>query len=332
MIKIHKISVIGDGGWGTTLAVHLAHKGFQVLLWGAFADNIRRIQKTRKNQRFLPGIDIPKEVILTSDLNQAISHGDLIILAVPSQYITPVLRKIRRYPLKQKIFLSVVKGIEQKSLLCVSQVVQRELGNVPLAVLSGPTIAREVARGIPSTAVVASRNRTLAKGLQGILSSEKFRIYTNSDVMGLELAGSMKNIIAIACGVSDGLGFGTNTKAAILTRGLVEISRLGKALGARQETFSGLAGLGDLVTTCNSLQSRNRYVGEELGKGQPLQKILRDMNMVAEGVATVKAVYRLSRKLKIPMPITSEVYQMIYRNKPATKAVADLMNRKMKAE
>lgn len=329
---LRNISVIGDGGWGTTLSVYLAHKGFPVLLWGAFAENIDLIRARRINEKFLPGIKIPQNVSLTSDLGEAVNHGDLIILAVPSQYVAKILRCMRRYDLRKKTFLSVIKGIEQKSLLRVSEIIIRELGNIPLAVLSGPTIAGEVAKGIPSTAVIASRDIKLAKAIQHLLNSETFRIYTNADIIGLELAGSLKNIIALACGVCDGLGFGTNTKAAILTRGLVEMARLGQTLGAKQKTFSGLAGLGDLVTTCSSLQSRNRSVGEQLGKGKSIKDILKNMAMVAEGVATVKAAYRLSRKFKIAMPITTEVYNIIYRNKRPEKAVEDLMRRKIKAE
>lgn len=329
---IKKISIIGDGGWGTTLAVYLSRKGYSVILWGAFSDNIELIRKSHVNEKFLPGIRIPDNVIVTNDLGEAIQQGRLIIVAVPSKYIVAVLRRIRRYPLSKKIFLSVIKGIDCSSLLRMSQIISRELGPINLAVLSGPTIALEIARGIPSTAVIASRNMQTAIILQKIFNSESFRVYTNKDLTGLELGGSLKNIIAIACGVCDGLGFGTNAKAAILTRGLLEMSRLGKALGAKVSTFSGLAGLGDLVTTCISPQSRNRYVGEQLGKGKSISEIIASMDMVAEGVDTVKAVYKLSHKLKVSMPITTEVFKIIYHNKKPRQAVKDLMGREMKAE
>ena len=207
-----------------------------------------------------------------------------------------------------------------------------ELGHIPLAVLSGPTIAREVALGIPSTAVIASSHLRTAKILQHVFNSETFRIYTNTDIIGVELGGSVKNVIALACGICDGLKFGTNTKAAILTRGLAEMARLGKALGAKEKTFSGLTGLGDLATTCFSPQSRNRSVGELLGQGKPIKQILSAMDMVAEGVETVKGTYHLSRKLKIPMPITEAVYNIIYKNKKPTQIVNNLMRRKTKAE
>jgi glycerol-3-phosphate dehydrogenase (NAD(P)+) len=332
-IRINRISIIGDGGWGTTLAVHLAKKGLPVCLWGAFTDNIAAIKKDRVNQKFLPGVLLPLNVQATADLELAVNNGELIVLAVPSQYLTEVLKKIRQFPLDNKVFLSVIKGLDTKSLLRMSQIIHRELGPVHLAVLSGPNIAAEVARGIPSTAVIASSNGRLAKTLQEIFNSDYFRVYRNTDIVGVELGGSLKNVIALACGVCDGLGFGANTKAAILTRGLVEMARLGKAMGGKTQTFSGLAGLGDMVTTCNSSQSRNRYVGEQLGQGKTWAEIIPAMNnRVAEGVETVKAVMKLSRKFKIPMPIATEVYNIIYKNKPAHTAVAALMHRKTKAE
>ena len=239
---------------------------------------------------------------------------------------------MKSFNLKNKIILSVVKGIETKTLLRVSQVINDVLGNVNLAVLSGPTIAGEVVKGIPTTAVIAGKNSKTTKILQEIFNSETFRIYTNTDLIGVEIGGSLKNVIAISCGVCDGLGYGTNTKAAIVTRGLAEMSRLGTSLGAKPKTFAGLTGLGDLITTCFSPQSRHRTVGVQLGKGLALKTILGNMNMVAEGVETAKAAYALSRKHKIPMPITSEVYNILFKGKSAEAAVTDLMTRKTKAE
>jgi glycerol-3-phosphate dehydrogenase (NAD(P)+) len=332
--NIRKISIIGDGGWGTTLAVHLARNGHAVTLWGPFADYVRRMHKTRYNTKFLPGIRLPKSIHITADLKSALETGDLIVFAVPSKYAAEVLRKIKKTnaDLTGKVFLSVTKGIDTSKLLRVSEIIHRELGNIPIAVLSGPTIASEVAQGLPSTAVVASRNIAVAQKIQAVFNSASFRIYTNTDVIGVELGGSVKNIIAIACGVCDGLGFGSNTKAAILTRGLAEMARLGAALGAKQKTFSGLTGLGDLVTTCTNPQSRNRSVGEQLGHGKSIQAIMSHFEMVAEGVETVKAVHTLSRKYHVAMPITTEVYNIIYKQKKPARAVADLMSRKMKSE
>ncbi len=332
MKNIKNISVIGDGSWGTTLAVYLAEKGYPVMLWSAFQQNVTAIQKTRTNKIFLPGIKIPDNVTATADLKQALDFAPLIILAVPSQYLNGVLKRFSSCQYSQKTYLSVIKGIDTQHLLRMSQVITRHLGHVKLAVLSGPTIAMEVARGLPTTAVIAAKNPRTAKQLQTVMNSKCFRIYTNNDMIGLEIGGSLKNVIALACGVCDGLGFGTNTKAAILTRGLVEMARLGKAMGAQQKTFSGLAGLGDLVTTCVSPQSRNRHVGEELGKGRAIQEILDSMNMVAEGVATVKAIHRLRLKYGVSMPISEEVYKIIYKGKNPKEAVTDLMTRKMKSE
>ena len=332
MKKIKNITVIGDGGWGTTLALHLLKKKYNVTLWGPFDTYVNEMKKTRFNQKFLPNIKLPPQLKLTSNLNDALSHVDLIVFAIPSQYTSSTLQKLKPFNLKNTFLLGVTKGIEDKSLLRISEIIKHELGNIPLAVLSGPTIAREVALGIPSTAVIASANHQTAKTLQQVFNSETFRIYTNTDVIGVELGGSVKNVIALACGVCDGLKFGTNTKAALLTRGLAEMARLGKTLGAKEKTFSGLTGLGDLATTCFSPQSRNRSVGELLGQGKSIKQILSSMNMVAEGVETVKGVYHLSRKLKISMPITEAVYTIIYKNKKPAQVVHALMRRKTKAE
>jgi glycerol-3-phosphate dehydrogenase (NAD(P)+) len=327
------IVVLGDGGWGTTLAILLARKGFKVTLWGAFAANISYMNSKRENKKFLPGIKLPAGISLTSDLQAAIQNKDLIVLAVPSQYMRSVLKKVKQldYP-AQAVYLSVTKGIEMATLKRISEVVRGELGAIKLAVLSGPTIAHEVAKGVPTVAVIASPDREINKFLQGIFMTPRFRIYTNKDVAGVELGGSLKNIIAIACGISDGLGFGANTKAAILARGLAEISRLGAAMGARSRTFSGISGLGDLVTTCISPYSRNRLVGERIGKGRSLKQVISHMQMVAEGVPTAKSAYALSLKYKVEMPIAKEVYNVLYKNKPALKAFKDLMGREKKEE
>jgi len=326
------ITVIGDGSWGTTLAIYLAKKGNSVTLWSAFPAHIRYMTKKQINEKFLPGVLLPKSIHLTADLSAAVCVSSILVLAVPSQYIRQVLKKMAPLDLRGKTVLSVVKGIDTSSLQRMSEVITDELGRVKLAVLSGPTIASEVVHNIPTTAVIASRHRGVAQKLQTIFHSDRFRIYRNTDVIGVEMGGSLKNIIAIACGVCDGLGYGSNTKAAILTRGLVEMSRLGQALGAKSKTFSGLAGLGDLVTTCVSPQSRNRFVGEELGRGKSITEILGAMNMVAEGVVTAKAVHKLSKKMGISMPITQEVYRVIYQKKNPQKAVTDLMTRQLRSE
>ncbi len=330
--NIKTIAVIGDGGWGTTLAVHLARKKYRVRLWGAFSDYVRYLNRRRENTRFLPGIKIPGNVAILDDLGASLKGSEVVILAVPSQYATSVIRRLKAFDLSNKIILSVIKGIETGTLLRISQIARKEFGNIRFAVLSGPTIATEVATGIPSTAVIASTDKPTAGTLQRVINSETFRIYTNTDVIGVELGGSIKNVIALACGICDGLGFGTNTKAAILTRGLAEMTRLSTAMGAKSQTLFGLSGLGDLVTTSVNPNSRNRSVGEALGRGRSIRQIVRSMAMVAEGVTTAKAIYALSKKHRVSMPITGEVYNIIYRNKKPSRAVRDLMRRELKPE
>ncbi len=333
MMKKINIAVLGDGGWGTTLALLLEEKGFRVTFWGAFSDYTQYLKRKRVNVKFLPNFRIPAAINITSDLKEAVRDKQLIVLAVPSQYLRQVLKRLRiAKSLDEAIYLSVGKGIEIKSLQRMSEIIRGELGKVRVAVLSGPTIAQEVAKGLPTTAVIASSDRLLREYLQDIFMTEYFRIYTTDDVIGVEIGGSLKNIIAIACGISDGMGFGTNAKAALLSRGLAEISRLGYAMGARVSTFSGISGLGDLVTTCISPYSRNRALGEQIGKGKTLPEIKKRMQMVAEGFPTAKAAYLLCLKYKIDMPITREVYSVLYKNKSPKAAVRDLMTREKKKE
>ncbi|MBP9855287.1 MAG: NAD(P)-dependent glycerol-3-phosphate dehydrogenase [Candidatus Omnitrophica bacterium] len=334
MNKVNTISIIGDGGWGTTLAVHLANNHYPVNLWGPFEDYVLKMKKSRYNSKFLPGIRLPKLVTPEPDLTSALLNCEIIVFAVPSKFTADVLKQMKKtkVDLTQKIILSVTKGFDHDSLLRISQIIERDLERNNIAVLSGPTIAIEVAKKIPTTAVIACKNLSTAKKLQAIFHSQTFRIYTNPDVAGVELGGSLKNVIALACGICDGLGYGSNTKAAILTRGLTEMSRLGKAMGAKAKTFIGLSGLGDLVTTCTSKDSRNRSVGEQIGQGKPIDKILGSMEMIAEGVETVKSAHKLAQKYGIEMPITEEIYNIIYKAKPPAEAVANLMMRKTKAE
>jgi glycerol-3-phosphate dehydrogenase (NAD(P)+) len=332
-IRDSKITVLGDGGWGSTLAVLLSRKGFKVTLWGAFKDYVNYLNKKRINSRFLPGVKLPREIEITADLKKALKNKELIIFAVPSQHMRSVLKNIKKvgYP-RSAVYVSVTKGIEVPTLKRMSEVIHEELGHIKLGVLSGPTIAHEVAFGIPTTAVASAHDEGVRKYLQNIFMTDKFRVYVNSDVTGVELGGSLKNVIAIACGISDGLGFGTNTKAGILSRGLAEMARLGHAMGAKVSTFSGISGLGDLVTTCISSYSRNRFVGEQIGKGKTLSQVSRSMQMVAEGVPTAKCAYRLGLRYKVDMPIAGEVYAVLYNNKVPLKAVKDLMTRQKKEE
>lgn len=328
-----KIAVLGDGGWGTALAILLKNKGLDVSLWGAFKDNIETIKKHGENRKFLLGVKIPKSIQLSSNLTAACEDTNLIILAIPSRFLREILTKnITTLKESRAIIVSVTKGLEQKTLKRMSEVITSVLGEKDLVVLSGPSIAPEVARGIPTAVTVASEDEALARKVRDIFRTETFRVYTNSDVAGVELGGALKNIIAIAAGISDGLGFGANTKAAILTRGLIEMTRLGKAMGAKQETFAGLSGLGDLVTTCVSKEGRNRNFGEDIGKGKNPQDLLKKTVMEIEGAWTSKAALDLGKLHKIELPITQQVYSVIFEQKPALKAVNELMLREPKSE
>ncbi len=328
------ITILGAGSWGTTLAILLSKKsGPRLILWTPFKEQANQMNSTRQNKEFLPGKKIPREIILSSDLKQAL-ESDIIITAIPVKYLRDVINKVRglNTDFRYKVFLSLSKGIEVGSFERPSQIIQKNLKVSRVAVLSGPTIAKEVAEGIPTVATVASKNPGVLKELQLLFKNTNLRVYRSRDINGTELAGALKNVIAIACGISDGLGFGTNTKSALVTRGLVEMARFGKRLGAKDSTFWGISGLGDVATTCFSPYSRNRFVGEELGKGKKLAGIIKNMKMVAEGVTTVKSVYNLSKKKNIEMPITAQVYLVLYKNKNPLSAVKALMQRPLKAE
>ncbi len=324
-----RITIVGDGGWGSTLAILLHSKDYNISIWSAFSDYAEVLDKDRENKKFLPGIKIPKNIRITSDLN-TLEENDLYIIAVPCQYLRKALKNFAGI-IKGSV-VSAVKGIENSSLKRPSEVITDVLGKLNLSVLSGPTIAYEVVRGIPTTCVISSEDNNTAYELQKIFSTEKFRVYTSNDIIGAELAGALKNIIAIAAGISDGMGFGVNTKAALLTRGLVEIARLGVEMGARKETFNGLSGVGDLATTCMSFHSRNRWFGEEIGKGKSLKEVLSRTKMVIEGVATTKSAYELAKRCNVEMPITEQIYQVLYKGKNPKKAVRELMTRAPKKE
>ena len=332
MTQVRRVTVLGDGGWGSCLAILLGTQGHRVTLWGAFPDYVEQVRKTRENAKFLPGVPIPPAVELTSDLRQALEGSEVTVIAVPSQYLRQVLQRCAAGSWDRAAAVSVVKGIEPESLLRMSELIRSVLPVRRLAVLSGPTISYEVARGMPTTAVAAAEDGALAREVQGLFTTERFRVYTSPDVVGVELGGSLKNVIAIACGAADGLGFGANTKAALVTRGLVEMARLGAVMGARAETFSGLSGLGDLVTTCFSPHSRNRQLGERLGKGVGLDDAMRATEQVAEGVTTAKSAHALARKHRVEMPIATAVYQVLHERKSPQQALQDLMLREIGPE
>ncbi len=327
------VTIIGDGAMATVCALLLHSNGHNITLWSAFEDYANQLAKSRENTKYLPGFSIPTAIKITSDIKQAfIDKPEIIISAVPCQYLRTVWTKLRDYAPHNAIYVSVTKGIENETLLRPSQILTELLGKVNIVVLSGPSIALEVARGLPATVVSASNNVDNAKKIQLLLSTPTFRIYTNEDILGVELAGAMKNVIALAAGIIDGLQAGDNAKAALLTRGLVEITRLGVALGAKQETFSGLAGLGDLVTTCISPHGRNRRCGELIGKGYSLDEAQKQIRSVVEGVATTKSVLDLAKKHYVEMPITAAVAQVIFNDKSPKQAIRELMSRRPKDE
>ena len=327
-----RVTVLGDGGWGTCLAVLLSAQGHRVTLWGAFADYVAEMRRTRENGKFLPGVPLPEAIHLTADLAEAWELCEAIVVAVPSQYLRSVLRRCSAGPWDKTLVISVVKGIDSESLQRMSELIGQSVPVRRLAVLSGPSISYEVARGVPTTVVAASKDAAAARETQELFTTDLFRVYTSSDVAGVELGGALKNVIAIAGGAADGLGFGTNTKAALATRGLAEMARLGKAMGADERTFFGLSGLGDLITTCFSPHSRNRRVGEEIGRGKSLAEATGGMRQVAEGVTTAKSAYELSRKHRVEMPIVSAVHRVLFEGKPARETVRDLMLREPKPE
>ena len=323
-----RFAVLGDGAWGTTIALLLAEKReHSVTLWSAREENARILRERRENVRLLPGVSIPETITLTTEIDRAVRCGALCVTAIPTVYLRETLLRIRSALPADVPVLSLAKGMENGTFMRPSEILQQVLGSRRVAVLSGPSHAEEVSRGCPTTVVAASLDGELSRWIQQCFSTERFRVYTNVDVIGVELAGALKNIMALAAGIGDGLGLGDNAKAALLTRGLVEMARFGVALGAEQQTFFGLAGLGDLITTCVSRHGRNRHVGERLARGEKLADILASLNMVAEGVYTTRSVHEKSTQMGIAMPITKEIYQVLYEGKEPLAAVNALMLR-----
>jgi glycerol-3-phosphate dehydrogenase (NAD(P)+) len=329
------VTVLGAGSWGTTLALVLVEKGHQVTLWTYKEAQAEKMRAARLNEAFLPGVPLPPLLQISADVEAACSGRDMIVAAVPAQFLRSVLERFRHVDLTNTVICNVAKGIEAESLMTMSEVLIDVLEHERrenLAILSGPSHAEEVCRKIPTAVVASSFRHKTAKIVQDAFMTPYFRVYVNDDIRGVELGGAIKNVIAIAAGISDGAGFGDNTKAAIMTRGIYEITRLGVKMGAQPITFAGLSGIGDLIVTCMSRHSRNRYVGEQVGKGRKLDDILREMVMVAEGVATSKAIHELAKKHHVDMPMAYEVYHVLFEGKDPTQATYDLMTRDAKAE
>ena len=329
---MNRTTIIGDGAWGTALALLLHSKGCSIKIWGYFPDYIEEQREKRENYKFLPGVKIPGDINYTADLAEAAEGAELFVCAVPTQFIRSVFKKFSPHYPRGVPVVSVAKGIEQKTLKRCTEVLAEFLEGAPLAALSGPSHAEEVARKVPAAVVIASRDCQLSRSLQDTFMAKFFRVYTQEDIIGVELGGALKNVFALAAGICDGLGYGDNTKSTLLTRGLVEISRLGVAAGAERLTFSGLSGIGDLITTSFSRHSRNRTLGEKIGQGVSLRQVLESTEKVAEGVWTTTSSREFAQKLGVAVPITDEVYKVLFEGKDPRHAVVDLMTRSKKQE
>ena len=327
-----KIAVIGDGGWGTANALLLAGYGHEVTVWGFSVPYVDEIRETRLNARYLPGVKIPEAIRWTADAQEAAAGADVVALAAPSRFFRDVCRRFKGLVAPGTLVVSLTKGLCEKTHARMSEIARETLGAARIVVLSGPTHAEEVARGIPTTIVAAAADMADAKLAQTIWNGPRFRVYTSDDPVGVEVGGAVKNVIAIAVGCSDGLGFGDNTRAALVTRGLAEVARFAAAYGAKPQTVYGLSGVGDLIVTCTSAHSRNHAVGERLGKGERIAEITGSMHMVAEGVWNAKVIRGLARTLGVEMPITEVVYRVCYEDFPVRTAIKALMNRTMKRE
>lgn len=317
----------------TACSILLAeHTDQQVSMWARNASHAEQIQRERENKRLLPGVPLPERIFVTADIELALRDSEFIVAAIPSQFLRTVLQEMRPYLNQNRPVVSVIKGIENETFMRPSEIISEVLGSRAVVAVGGPSHAEEISRRMPATVVAASGDLGLARQVQRMFNTDRFRVYTNLDLIGVELAAALKNVIAIAAGISDGLGFGDNAKSSLMTRGLVEMTRFGKRFGAEASTFTGLAGMGDLITTCVSPYGRNRAVGMRLGQGESLQQILGSMDAVAEGVATAKSVFDVAEQEGIEMPITSEVYRVVYENRPVIEATQSLMLRPLRAE
>ncbi len=321
-----KIGVIGSGSWGIALAALLYNNGHEVTVWSALPEEISEMRSTYRHHT-LPDLVLAGDMAFTEDLEEAMTGRDLLVTAVPSVYVRSTARKMNPFCRYGQVVVNVAKGIEEASLMTLSEILEEELPMADVAVLSGPSHAEEVSKNLPTTCVAGARTRKTAEFIQGIFMSEVFRVYTSPDIQGIELGGSIKNVIALAAGIADGLGYGDNTKAALITRGIAEISRLGTEMGGKFQTFCGLSGIGDLIVTCASMHSRNRRAGILIGQGKTMEEATKEVKMVVEGIYSAKAALALSEKYGVSMPIVEQVNAVLFNSKPASEAVKDLMLR-----
>jgi len=328
------IAVLGAGNWGTTASLLLHGNGHTVRLWEYFDDLVREMRELRENRKFLPGIKLPADLTVTFSIDEAVEKADIVVFVVPSAHMKSTVRSVMESGALENdaVLVSLAKGLEYGTMKTMTDVIAGEVPGHSMVAMSGPCIASEVARGLPTTIVSASADSGAARMAQDVFMSPAFRVYTSDDPLGVQLGGAVKNIVAVAAGMNDGLGFGANAKSALITRGIVEMKRFGELMGANPETFNGLSGIGDLITTCFSTHSRNRHVGEETGKGRPLDDVIGEMVMVAEGVPTTRTVYEFSKSHDIEMPITEQVYSVLFGGVSARVAVQALMEREKKRE
>jgi len=328
-----KITVLGNGAMATACAILLAeHPDQRVSIWGRNPEHANQIQQTRENKRLLPGVSLHERIFVTAEIELALQDSEYIVAAIPTQFLRKSLSDMRPSLNRNRPMISVIKGIENETFMRPSEIITEVLGSRAVVAVGGPSHAEEISRRMPATVVAASGDLGLARQVQKMFNTERFRVYTNLDLIGVELAAALKNVIAIAAGISDGLGYGDNAKSSLMTRGLVEMTRFGQRFGAEPGTFTGLAGMGDLITTCVSPFGRNRGVGVRLGKGETLQQILASMDAVAEGVATAKSVFDVAEQEGIEMPITTEVYRVLYEGRSASDATRSLMLRPLRSE
>jgi glycerol-3-phosphate dehydrogenase (NAD(P)+) len=327
-----KVSILGAGAWGTAIAILLGNNGHEVTLWSALESEVKLLNEERELKDKLPGAKLPDSVAVCGDLEEACRDKELLVFAVASPFVRNTAKIAKPYIKERQIVVNVAKGIEESTLNTLTDILKEELGHADVAVLSGPSHAEEVSRGIPTTCVVGAETKASAYFIQDVFMSERFRVYTSPDVVGIELGGSIKNVIALAAGIADGLGFGDNTKAALMTRGIAEISRLGLAMGGKMETFAGLSGVGDLIVTCTSKHSRNRNAGFLIGQGYTMEKAMEEVNQVVEGVFSAKATLGLAKKYNVEMPIVEQVNLVLFENKSAKEAVTDLLLRDKRRE
>ena len=327
-----EIGIIGAGSWGIALSVLLHNNGHHVTIWSAIGDEIDMLNREHEHKDKLPGVKLSQDMVFTKDLKEAVSGKNLLVLAVPSPFTRSTSKQLKDVVADGQIIVNVAKGVEETTLMTLSEIIEEEVPQAEVAVLSGPSHAEEVGRGIPTTNIINAEKKTTAEYIQNIFMSEVFRVYISPDVLGIELGAALKNVVALAAGIADGLGYGDNTKAALITRGIAEIARLGTAMGGKAETFYGLSGIGDLIVTCASMHSRNRRAGILIGQGYTMDQAMAEVKMVVEGVYSAKAAMGLAKKYDVQLPIIEQVNQILFEDKPAKEAVGELMLRDKKIE